>query len=293
MVLREERIFRIGEREKLPMKKIKKKTFKKKPFIIELNEELDRKVDAAMMLIEKGSIDQGAVIMEGLMSARPNYHSVQYGMGIVYALSRRYDEAISCFKRALEIFPYFVEAQFNLATAYKEKLDLGNAVRAFRKVTEISDSNNELARQAGSFLSDLEEHIRKNEGISLDLYLKAMDIFKEACDCMERQEWEKAIASFRACLHISKDHYQSYGNIGLCYAKLGKREEALASFDKSLQINPLYEPAIVNRAVVAGMKDDEDLPEGPVEVMEYEKDYTLKKKSYIAGIINSTKHKLT
>jgi len=273
-------------------KKIKKKSVKKKHFIIELNEELDRKVDAAMMLIEKGSIDQGAVIMEGLMSARPNYHSVQYGMGVVYALSRRYDEAISCFKRALEIFPYFVEAQFNMAMAYKEKLDLGNAIRAFRRVTEISDTDTELAKEAVRFLSDVEERILKKEGISLDLYLKAMDIFKEACDCMARQEWEKAIAGFRACLHLSKDHYQSYGNIGLCYAKLGKREEALTSFDRSLQINPNYEPAIVNRAVVDGMKDAEALPEGPVEIMEYEKDYTLKKKSYIAEIINSMKHNL-
>jgi len=272
------------------MKKIKKKAVKKKPFIIELNEELDSKVDAAMTLIEKGRIDQGAVIMEELMSVRPDYHSVQYGMGVVYAFSTRYDEAIRCFKEALEIFPYFVEAQFNMATAYKEKLDLGNAIRAFRKVTEISDSNNELAKHAESFLSDLEEHIRKKEGISLDLYLKAMDIFEEACDCMARQEWERAIASFRACLHISKDHYQSCGNMGLCYAKLGKREEALASFDRSLQINPDYEPAIVNRAIVAGMKDDKDLPEGPIEIMEYEKDYTLKKKSYIAEIIDSIKH---
>jgi len=272
------------------MKKIKKKAGKKKPFIIELNEELDSRVDAAMTLIEKGRIDQGAVILEELMSARPDYHSVQYGMGVVYAFSRRYDEAIRCFKEALEIFPYFVEAQFNMATAYKEKLDLGNAIRAFRKVTEICDSDNELAKQAESFLSDLEEHIYKKEGITLDLYLKSMDIFKGACDCMARQEWERAIASFIACLHISKNHYQSYGNIGLCYAKLGKREEALASFDRSLQINPAYEPAIVNRAVVAGMKGDMDFPEGPVEIVEYEKDYTLKKKSFIAEIIDSIKH---
>ncbi len=110
------------------MKKIKKKAVKKKHFIIELNEELDSKVDAAMTLIEKGRIDQSAVIMEELMSVRPDYHSVQYGMGVVYAFSRRYDEAIRCFKESLEIFPYFVEAQFNMATAYKEKLDLGNAI---------------------------------------------------------------------------------------------------------------------------------------------------------------------
>lgn len=271
------------------MKKIKKKAVKKKSFIIELNEELDRKVDAAMMLIEKGRIDQGAVIMEALMSARPDYHSVQYGMGVVCAFSRRYDKAIICFKEALEIFPYFVEAQFNMATAYKENLDLGNAIRAFRKVIEISYSDNELAKQAQSFLSDLEEHIHEKEGISLDLYLKSMDIFKEACDCMARQEWERAIAGFIACLHILKDHYQSYGNIGLCYAKLGKREEALASFDRSLQINPGYEPAIVNRAVVASMEGDMDFSEGPVEMVEYEKDYTLKKKSYIAEIIDSIK----
>jgi tetratricopeptide (TPR) repeat protein len=58
----------------------------------------------------------------------------------------------------------------------------------------------------------------------------------------------------------SNNHVQSYGNLGLCYAFLGKKQEALAAFDKALTIDPKYEPAITNRALFMSQKDGEKMP---------------------------------
>src|SRR4030043_29066 len=167
------------------MKKIKKfKKTAKKQFIIAIDEEIDRKVNDALGMVEMGFIDKGAVIIEGLMTHYPDYQTVHFGMGVVHAFREQYDEAIRCFKKALDIFPYFIDAQFNLAVSYQ----------------------------------------------------KSMDIFEKACDYMEEAKWEKAIVCFKDCLNIVKNHYQSYGNMGLCYAKLGKREQAISALDRAIEI---------------------------------------------------------
>ena len=78
--------------------------------------------------------------------------------------------------------------------------------------------------------------------------------------------------------------------MGICYAQLGRREEALANLNKALELDPNYEPALLNRKIVTSLKEGEKLPENRFNSVEYYKDYTLKKKSMIeqlAGIFRA------
>jgi len=47
--------------------------------------------------------------------------------------------------------------------------------------------------------------------------------------------------------------------------------------DRAVEVNPGYEPAIVNRKMIAGLTADEKIPDGPVEIIDYSKDYAAKK----------------
>jgi hypothetical protein len=63
------------------MKKIKKfKKAAKKPFIIALNDEIDKKVNEALMMVERGFIDKGAYTIEELMVNHSDYHrAIRHG----------------------------------------------------------------------------------------------------------------------------------------------------------------------------------------------------------------------
>jgi tetratricopeptide (TPR) repeat protein len=63
---------------------------------------------------------------------------------------------------------------------------------------------------------------------------------------------------------------QSYGNLGLFYAFLGKKQEALAAFDKALTIDPGYEPAITIRAIFMSLRDGEKMPTA-IKIVEFYK----------------------
>jgi tetratricopeptide (TPR) repeat protein len=96
---------------------------------------------------------------------------------------------------------------------------------------------------------------------------------------------KQAISLFQQCTRYCPRHPQSYGNMGICYGKLGQKALALQALDMALELDPGYEPAIINRAVVESLKEGEKLPPDKVESVEYYKDYALTQKSYIQTLI--------
>ncbi len=260
---------------------------KKKHFVVEINEEVDEAVDDALVLVDRGNIRKGEDILWGLQIQYPRNHMVNYGIGVVKAFKGEYDDAITYFSRATDIFPYFIEAHFNMAVAYKNKFDIKNAVKSFKEVIAIGDPHDDMVQTANSFVAGLEQQIMETDNITLEQYCQAQEKLEMAFSYMENKEWQKAIRGFRDCIMINKKHPQSYGNLGLCYAQLGRKAEALAALDKALEIDPKYEPAIVNRSVIESLDEGEKLEQAEFMSIDYYNDYPFKKKSFIQSIYDN------
>jgi len=249
---------------------------------VEINEEVENAVDQALIQVDRGAVEKGALAISELYNKHPTNHHVLYGLGVVHAFKEQYDEAITYFDKTIAIFPFFVEAHFNKGIAYQKKFDLGNMLKSFQEVINIGNPDDETTKQAKTIISDMEETILETSGLDLDSYIKSQDVFNKAFSCMEKQQWQKAIAGFKNCSNTIKNHPQSFGNIGICYANLGQKNLALAAFDKALSIDPSYEPAIVNKITIESLKEGETLVEKVgVQTINYYKDYPNKKKSLV------------
>ena len=68
--------------------------------------------------------------------------------------------------------------------------------------------------------------------------------FNEGVSFLQQDEYRKAISSFEKCIQLLPEndrHLDSvYDNLGLAYVHIGKAEEAIEYFKKSININPLY-----------------------------------------------------
>ena len=249
---------------------------------MEIDPEVEDDVERAFDLIQQGKLKIGEAIIAELNKKHPENHMVCYAMGVVHGLKSEHDEAIEYLDKAVSIFPYFIEAHFNKAVAYKSKFDLLNTIKSFRRVVELGEPGDDLVRQAQNFIGDMERSIKKTDGIDLDSYIECGEIFNEACSLMEKREWKKAIAGFQACLRKSKRHVQSYGNLGICYAQIGQKEQAIRALDKAIQLDPTYEPAITNRTLIESLDEGEQLGR-KVEIVEY----------YTERFLNRRKDRLT
>jgi tetratricopeptide (TPR) repeat protein len=129
-------------------------------------------------------------------------------------------------------------------------------IRAFRKVLDLAQPGTEFYTNARDMIQGMEKTMRENNGAGLDAFINAQDEFDRAFSLMERGDWKNAIKGFERSIRWNSTLPQPYGNMGLCYAKLGNKPAALAAFEKALKIDPNYEPAILNKAAT------EELSEG-------------------------------
>jgi tetratricopeptide (TPR) repeat protein len=258
------------------------KKSKSKEFTVIIDPEIDDAVDKALALVERGDIEAGEKSLIDLIKIHPHLHIVQYGMGTVLAMKGNYAESIVHFDKSLEIFPYFVEAWFNRGNSYKNLLNFGEAIKSFQKVIDFGDPQDDFVKTAEELVDYMEQSIFKDTGLSLDLYVKSMDDFNKAFRTMQNRDYERAIAEFQNVIKINKTNAQTYGNLGLCHAFLGHQEKAIAYFDQALSIDPNYEPATANRAIVLSLKNGEKLPDDHVQTIEYYKD--------VAEQMNSSNH---
>ena len=118
--------------------------------------------------------------------------------------------------------------------------------------------------------------------------------YYQASEAYQREKqvegrFQSAIDLFAQVLATQKDHVQSYGNMGLAYAILGNRQKALECLDRAIELDPEYEPAIVNRLSVASLKDGEALPDFDPRELNYYSEFKLRGKSYVQHLVDELK----
>lgn len=246
-----------GKEEALARKKVE----------IELNNEIDQAIDKAMALVEKGEFSNAETILDELMQAHPKHHMVLYGMGVFFAMQEQYEKAIEYLNDAVQVFPFFVEAHYNLAIAYKSAFDIANMIRASRKVLGLAEQGTEFYDNAQDMIHTMEESLRK-DGLSLNAFINGQDEFDRAISLMEKGDYKSAVKGFERSIGWHPNLPQPYGNMGICYGKLGNRQAALSAFEKALEIDPTYEPAIINKAETEKLAEGQCM-QGDVKVTNY------------------------
>ena len=265
-----------SEAEKYGVMKMKNQHFR--DVITKIDPDVDDEVDYALRFAENGNFAKGEKLLTRLIKKHPDLYTVQYGMGTVLSMKGNYSESIFYFEKCLTLFPYFAEAWYNKGISHKNMLDVGNMIKSLKKALEFGDGESDFIKTARELLSTLRASIHCSTGLSLDLYLKSLDEFDSSVLKMQNGNYEEALIGFQNVCSSTKNHPQSYGNLGICYSFLGKKPEALAAYDKALEIDPEYEPALANRAILLSLKDGEKMPDRLKTVYYYKEKLEEEKK---------------
>ena len=243
--------------------------------------DIDTAVDEALSLFTSSSQIEGENRIEEILKKCPHSSHAHYARGTMYAFQENYDAAINSFDEAIRLEPSCLEAYFNKAVACKHLLDVKNVIKSFQEVVKRGRPDDEMVINARQYLEDMEKSILKTDKVDLAQYISAYDIFDEAFLRMENKEWQGAMEGFKKCLEINKNHPQSWGNLGICLAMLGKKEESLKAFNMALAIDPSYSPAKINRILVESLKEGEELKEEKFVSINFNKEKFLHQKSFV------------
>ena len=241
------------------------------PNILELRPELDDKVDKVLARLEAGAGRAVEGEIKALLRDNPHYHTTHFAMGVYLAMVQGdFAGSIPYFEQAVNIFPPFPEAHFNLGNSARKTADIPKAVTAYRAAIRYSHGEDGIAGLARKELQFIERAVLKSEPFpSLDAYLANARLFNEAFERLSQQDYESAVRLFNQVLAGHPKHVQSFGNLGLALAGLGWRAAALESFDRALALDPNYEPARTNRRIIETMREGEPFKPGGVKELHY------------------------
>jgi tetratricopeptide (TPR) repeat protein len=258
----------------------REKQIRNRTFTAEIIPDVDDRCDEALTLVERGDIVKGEAMLEALRAQYPSYHTVLYGVGVCHGLRGQTNEAIACLERAVEIFPLLAHAHYNLGSAYCQKLDVEKAVRAYQTAIEVDGEDGQVGRLARGHLDKLETAVRRS-GLDLPTYINNKRVFDRAFEALHEKRFQAAIDLFEQVLATEKGHVQSYGNMGLAYAGLGNRQKALECLNKAIELDPEYEPAMINRIAVERLRDGEAMADQVFNEVDYYSEFKLPGRSYV------------
>ncbi len=247
-------------------------------FIARIAPDIDDEIDRALMMVETGNVVAGEAIIRSLMKDNADLYSIHFAMGTIHGVKEQYDEAITCFDKSIEIYPYFIDCWFNRALSAQKNMDIIEMIASLRKVIEFGEIQDQVVRLAKELLADFEESTYKTTGIDLNDYIISLKQFNAAFALMRKGLWREAIEGYQKAIEINSMTPQAFGNMGLCYAYLNENENAIQAFDKAIAIDPTYEPAIINKeifkaAIAKGLKMSDSQKE--TNIIEYMKDYSV------------------
>ncbi|MDE0101454.1 MAG: tetratricopeptide repeat protein [Bryobacterales bacterium] len=181
--------------------------------------------------------------------ARPNDPAAFHLIGEVLRTAGRRDEAVASYREALRIDPEFAPAQVGIGAALLDGKRYDEALESL----DLSFSSGADAATAATahYLAGrtLLELGRNDEAAAH--FQRTIELDPDHAEALDhlalwrfgRQEYEQALALYRVHADLAPDDPTVHANTGVTLYFLGRRDEALASLERALQLDPTHNTA--------------------------------------------------
>lgn len=196
---------------------------------------LENSLNLALVYDQMGSVFRAARIYYKNIRAYPDDPRSYYGIAILYDNKKRYQDAITWFKKAIDVNPKYVPAWFFMANSLYEIGKKHEALECYKKVIELNPANFWANNNAGSICEEL--------GMNVE-----------------------ALNYFRKGLEIIPGHHKVLFNMGVVYAKMGYEHKAQECYWESIRGYNRYPYSFLNLSLL--YKEEKKLDRAIVVISE-------------------------
>ena len=154
---------------------------------------------------DQGEADEAVACYRRALELKPDYAEAHNNLGIVLTAQGHLDEAVACGRRALELKPDYPEAHKTLADALCSSRSPDEAVALYRRALELKPDYAEAHNNLGNAL-------------------------------LEQGKVDEAVACYRRALELKPDYPETHNNLGNALLEQGKLDEAIACFRRALEL---------------------------------------------------------
>ena len=167
-------------------------------------------------------------------------------LGFAYKAVKKYNDAIFCFKNAVNIEPQYFEAHMQLAEIFNF-LDDEIAVVHYENALEL-EPDNKLALFGKAWFY----HKQKEWDQAIESYYNLLDVDYTHADAnynlgsihLELKNYDMARNHFADVISTYSEHYKAYYAKGHCNEVLGNVKQAEVDYKRAIEIYPGYKNAL-------------------------------------------------
>jgi len=170
-------------------------------------------------------------------------------LGVALGDLGRYEEALRCYRKALQLDPGYAEAYGNLGYDLALQGHLEEAVQNLEKAIQIDPKYYEAYNNLGLALIAQGQYLPAIRRLRAAIAIKpdnpeAHNNLGVALRRLDRLP--QAMRHFSEAIKIDPQFAPAYNNLGITLADMGRPDEAIAYFREALRIDPHFEKARQN-----------------------------------------------
>lgn len=199
------------------------------PHVIRLSQlqELDCKPEAAIKTLQQG-IDHDSGNAQLMLHA-----------GLFQQRQRRFEDALRCFERVLELEPGHKAALANLGNVFRDLEMPEEAEKTYKTALTIDPGMVECRNNFGIFLQD--QHRYAESCQQLERVTKLSPEFTAAwlnlgTALMQLQQYRRAELCFRKALQLDSEYSRAKSNLGMCLLMQGRLAEGWKNYEARYQL---------------------------------------------------------
>ncbi len=200
-------------------------------------------IDRGIELYEAKNYEAAINTFNEILAIDPNNFIVYNARGNVYVALGDYEKAINDFSRTSEIEQNFPHAYYNRGRVYYMLEKYDEALTDFQKSIELAPA--EFGYRANGNIG-LIYHKQGQYDKALEAYNESMSYDDSKADVFylrgetytALEEYQNAIADYRAAIERFSRYDKAYQSLGYAYYKTGQFDQAMEALNQALEITP-------------------------------------------------------
>src|SRR6059058_5151340 len=180
-------------------------------------------------------------LYQATLAQNPKCWMAEYNLGLALKNQGQLDEAIAHYRRAINIWPDYVEAHYNLGGAYIEKGETDEVLAEYRRAIEIRPEEADSHNNYGSALRELNQFDQAESE-----YKRALSLRPQYLDAhlnlgsllLQRGRTGEAIANLEAARRLQPNDATTHVTLALALMKNRQTGEAVSELNRALQLAP-------------------------------------------------------
>lgn len=196
----------------------------------------------------KGSSQEAVNYYQRALVLYPKHYKAWYNLANIFVSYENYAEALECYKKSLEINPYYINARIDKAIILSETtFDYDSAIEEYQTAIKLNPKWIYVP-----FVINDKNTYKHNKGVAfynLGLAWRGKSLLEGEKSFSSREYLEKAAKAYEGALNTLKT-YEAHYNLGIVNHLLGFENIAGLNYCKAIELAPLNYEAHYNLAIL-------------------------------------------